>query len=320
MTTSQAITQLEKAVSNQLAVYSQGSQAIFDKLPAIQVTALNQQFPVFEGMLGYAPDSNEGAGGDRTQVLMPPAEYRPAAIFYTDKTYDIPMSTKRAMTAIDDPEGAELIKLVSQGVANSKFVTMDYNIHNAVAQQNYQAGSNIFTIGNINADTAGGGFREAINNAISYLKGILKGMSADRTIMIVIPETAWYKLTASQKLVNYLNGYAEKNANFNMQTINAIFSENAGIAVDVQVAGLRYLESKYNSGNAELIWGEELELYVFASTKSLYADRASIKRLEGIERLNVYQEGNTTKISFYCDYGYYVDVPEAFAKITFTVA
>ena len=50
------------------------------------------------------------------------------------------------------------------------------------------------------------------------------------------------------------------------------------------------------------------------------ADRASIKRLEGIEKLNVYMQGNTTLVDFYCDYGYYIDVPEAFAKVTFTVS
>lgn len=314
------IAMLERAVSNRLAVYTQSSQSVAAKLPPIKVTALNQQFPVFEGMLGYQPDSNTGANGDKTQVLLPPAEYRSAAVFYTDKTFDIPIAAKRSMAVLDDPQGAELVNIISQGIADSKLVTLDYNIHKAIAGQKYTNGTNIFTIGNINADTAGGGFRAAINDAIGYLKSVLKGMNANRTLMIVIPEDAWYKLTASQKLVNYLMGYAQPNANFNIQTLNAIFSENAGINVDVSVAGLRFLSSKYASGNAELVWGEELEFYVFVSTNSLFADRASIKRLEGIELLTPYQEGNTTKIDYYTDYGYYIDVDDAFAKITFTVS
>jgi len=317
---SRDIATLERAVSNKLAAYSQTAQAIFDKLPPIKVNALNMQFPVFEGLLGYSPESNSGIGGDNTQVLLPPSEYLPAAVFYTDKSYTIPLATKRAMSAIDDPEGGEIVKLVTGGVADSKFVTMDYNIHNAIKNQEYTAGTNIFNVGNIHADTAGGAFREAVNNAIKYLKDTLKGMNESRKIIIVIPEAAWYKLTASQKLVNALNGYADKNANFNVQTVNAIFSENGGVAVEVQIAGLRYLPSKYYAGQAELIWGEEMEFYVFASTNSLYADRASIKRLEGIEKLNAYTKGNTTVIDFYCDYGYYIDVKEAFAKVKFTVA
>lgn len=314
------IAQLERAVSNQLAAYSQSSGAIFDKLPPIKVNALNQQFPIFKGMVGYNPNGNQGAGGDRVQTLMDPVEYRPAAVFYTDKTFEIPLSTKRAMSVLDDPEGNELVRLVSQGVSDSKFITMDYNIHNAVKSQKYEAGTNIFTIGNINADTAGGAFRAAINDAISYLKKVLKGMNANRNIIIAIPEEAWNKLTASQKLTNFFNGYAQENAHFNMQTINAIFSQNAGINIDVQVAGLRFLDARYESGDANLVWGEELEFYLFVSTNSLMADRASIKRLEGIEKLNVYMQGNTTNVAFYCDYGYYIDVPEAFAKVTFTVS
>lgn len=314
------IATLERAVSNQMAVYSQSSQSIAMKLPPIKVTALNQQFPVFEGMMGYAPDSNAGIGGDRTQVLLPPSGYKSASVFYTDKKYQITLAAKRSMTVLDDPDGAELVKLVSKGSSDSKLVTMDYNIHNAVKNQSYTNGTNIFTVGNINADTAGGAFRDAINNAIAHIKTALNGLNSDMTIIIAVPEKAWFKLTASQKLVNYLMGYAQPNANFNIQTVNAIFSENAGINVDVSVAGLRFLESKYASGQSELVWGEDLEFYVFASTKSLFSSRASVKRLEGIERLSVEQHGNDTEIFFYCDYGYYIDVPEAFAKVTFTVA
>ena len=314
------IASLERAVSNQLATYSQNSQSVAMKLPPIKVTALNQKFPVFEGMMGYAPDSNSGIGGDRTQVLLPPSSYKSAAVFYTDRTYTITLAAKRSMTVLDDPNGAELVKLVANGNADSKLVTMDYNIHNAVKNQTYNNGTNLFNIGNINADTAGGSFRDGINNAISVVKKALNGFNSAKKLMIVIPEKAWFKLTASQKLANNLMGYAQPNTNINMQTISAIFSENAGINVDVSVAGLRFLEAKYSSGQSELIWGEDLELYVFATTDSLLADRASLKRLAGMEALNVSQAGLATTIQFYCDYGYYVDVPEAFAKVKFTVA
>lgn len=314
------IATLERAVTNQLSKYSQNSQAIFDKLPPIPLTSLNLSLPVFEGMQGYAPDSNEGIGGDKSQTLIQPAKYIPAVTFYTDKTYTIPMSTKRAMSVLDDAEGTELVNMIAKGTAESKFITMDYNIHNAIASQKYNSGTNIFNVGNIHAETAGAGFRVAMNNAIDYLHSVLNGFSDSRKIIVAIPQKAWYQLTASQKLTNFFNGYASKDATFNVQTINSIFSENAGIEVDVNVAGLRFLESKYETGKSKLIWGEELEFYVFASTSSLYTDRASIKRIEGIEKLNVEQRGNTTYIDFYCDYGYVIDTEDAFVKVKFSVA
>lgn len=314
------IATLERAVSNELARYSQDSQAVYSKIFPIKVNSMNPQFPVFEGMQGYNPDGNTGIGGDKTQVLMPPASFRPAAVFQQERQFNIPIAAKRAMAGIDDPEGNELVKIVSQGVLDSKEVTLDYNIHNAVIAQSYTNGTNIFNIGNINADAAGQGLRAGINNAIKYLKDTLNGLSKNKKVIVVIPESAWYKLSASQKLANYLNGYAQASSNVNLTALNSIFTENAGINVEFQVAGLRYLDSKYSKGRAELIWGETDNMYAFVTTDSVYAERASIKRLEGIEMLKADLVGFTTVIDFYCEYGYYIDVPEAFAKLTFSVA
>lgn len=320
MVQAQGIAMLERAVSNKLAVFGQQAQAVSEKLQGIKVTAMNQQFPVFDDMTGYNPNSSSGIGGDNTQVLKPNAEYKPAAIFYTNKVIDIPFGTKRALSALDDPEGKQFINLIAKGIADSKFVTLEYNIHKAITSQVYSNDSNIFSAGNINADSAGSAFREAVNNAISYLKNSLNGMSISRKVIIAIPEKSWYRLTASQRLVNYFNGYAQQNANFNMQTISAIFSENAGINIEVVVGGMRYLDSKFATGTSELIWGDDNAFYIFASTSDMYGDRASIKRLEGIEKLSIYQKGNTTSIDFYTDYGYFVDIDKAFTRVEFTTA
>lgn len=314
------IATLERAVSNELAKYSQDSQGVYSKIFPIKVNSMNPQFPIFEGMQGYNPDGNTGIGGDKVQVLMPPSSFRPAAVFQQERTFNIPIAAKRAMAAIDDPEGNELVKIVTQGVLDSKEVTLDYNIHNAVISQSYTNGANIFACGNINADGAGQSFREGLNNAIKYLKDCLNGLSKSKKVIVVIPENAWYKLCASQKLANYLNGYAQVGSNINVSTLNSIFTENAGINVEFQVAGLRFLDSKFAKGRAELIWGEKLDMYAFVSTDSVYAERASIKRLEGIEMLKADLRGFTTVVDFYCEYGYYIDVPEAFAKITFETA
>lgn len=314
------IVALERAVSNELAKYEQGSQAIYDKIEPVKVNAMNPQFPVFKGMIGYNPNGNTGVGGDKSQVLLTNPEFKPAAVFQQEKNFEIPIAAKRAMAAIDDPEGQELVKLITNGVLASKQVTLDFNIHNAVIAQTYTNGTNIFNAGNINADVAGGGFRGAINDAVAYLKSSLNGLNSNMKIIVVIPESAWYKLTASQKLVNYFNGYANTEANFNLNTINAIFSENAGIKVEFHVAGLRFLDSKFAEGKADLIWNDTDKMYAFVTTSSVFADRASIKRLEGVELLKAEQRGFSTHIDFYCEYGYYIDVPEAFAQVKFETA
>ncbi len=309
------IAQLEVAVSSKLSAYSQESQLISKMLPSIRINSTNQRFPIFEGMNAYNPSAN----GSSVEILEPSTEYKDAAIFYTNKKIEIPLATKRSMTAIDDPDGSQLISLIAKAVAESKFVTLEYNIHKAIAAQKYEAGKNIFTAGNINQDNSGLGFREAVNNAISYLKTTLNGMSHSRRIIMAIPEKSWYKLTASQKLSNFFNGYGMANTNFNIQTIESIFTENSGTNVQAAVGGMRFLDSKFASGESELIWNEDLEFYIFTSTDDVFADRASIKKLEGIERLSVVEDGNNTRIDFYTDYGYYIDKAEAFTKVTFSI-
>lgn len=319
MASSNAIGALERAVSNQIATFSQDSQAIHPILPPIKVNAMNMQFPVFSDMTHYNPNGTTGIGGDHVQVLKPSAEYKPAAVFQTYKEIEIPIGTKRELSVLDDPEGKQLVNLIARMVTDSKLVTLEYNMHSAVLGQTYNT-NNTFSAGNINIEKSGEEFREAVNNGIGYLKSKLNGLNSGHKIVIAMPESAWYRLTASQKLINYFNGYAEKNANYNLQTISAIFSENAGINVEVKVGGLRYLDAKFATGDSELIWNDNDAFYMFVTTSDMFASRASIKRLEGIERMAMENKGLKTCIDFYTDYGYFIDVPDAFVKIPFTTA
>ena len=121
-------------------------------------------------------------------------------------------------------------------------------------------------------------------------------------------------------LANNFNGYSMQNTNFNIQTLEAIFSENASVPVKVTVAGLRDIPIEFFSGDSNLIWSDSLAFYVYVTTSNVLANRASIKLLEGIQLLKVEEQGFSSIVHSYLDYGQFIDLDLAFTKVEFTLA
>lgn len=142
----------------------------------------------------------------------------------------------------------------------------------------------------------------------------MSGISTNRKIIMFVNDKAWAKLSGSQKLVNYFNGY-EKNSNFTSSTIGSIFSDNAQTEVVVKVADMRY--TKNDGSESSPIWGETESIYLFMSSTDPLGDKKSIKRLSGISEIRVWEEGLKTKFECYLDFGYMFDSSSAFARVDF---
>ena len=161
---------LERAVSNQVAIFEQESQSVAKDMNKTKVNSLNMKWPVYEGMRGYAQGSNTGGGGAKTQVLGESVKYLPVDVFTNNTTTEVPIEMKRALMVLDDPMGTQLVSLISKNVVDSRLVVMERNIETAVTGRTYSNGvGNLFQIGDINAidGVAGGAFRKAISDAIS---------------------------------------------------------------------------------------------------------------------------------------------------------
>lgn len=311
------IQQLHRAITDKVAVFGQKASSVYQRIPAIKINSLNPVFPFFNDMTGYQDGGNKGIGGDDSQTLGEGIQYKPGVIHQIDYGKTIPYSLKRSLTVIDDPKGSRAINHIAKGIADSFFVKQERNFKNAIDRVHFQNGVNIFDGGEIHSDTAGKDFRTAVNDAIYYLTLQMQGVSDSRKIMMFTNQKAWGKLTGSQRLVNFFNGYADKDSNFNLQTINAIFSQNAQIEVEMTVANMLYVPRGYQEAQTIPIWGEENVIYIFVASDDPLGDRTAVKRLEGISEIRVWEEGLKTRFECYVDFGYMLDVESAFAKVTF---
>lgn len=314
------IQQLQRAITNNVATFGQEANSVFQKIPPIKINSLNPVFPLFNDMTAYQESGNMGISGDSTQTLGEGIEYKPGVVHQTAFEKTIPFALKRALSVIDDPKGSILVNHISKGIAESMFVRQERNFKNAIDRVSFVNGENIFNAGIIHTDTAAKDFRSAINDAIYYLKTQMQGLPSNRKIMMFMNDRAWATLTGSQKLVNFFNGYAEKNSNFNLQTINSIFSENSQTALELTVADMRYVPEGYQQAQSMPIWGEENSIYIFVASTDVVGDRTAVKRLEGISEIRTWEEGLKTKFECYIDFGYMLDVETAFAKVDFATA
>lgn len=319
-TTHADIIQLQRAITNQVTVFGQKSESVYQAISPIKINSMNPVFPFWNDMTGYQDKGNSGIGGDETQTLGEGIEYKSGFVYQHLLEKTIPIQLKRAASVIDDPKGTILVNHVAKAIADSLFVKQERNFKNAVDKVTFTNGTNIFTAGNIHSDTAAKDFRTAMNLAMYYLESEMQGVSDGRKIIAFMNKKAYATLTGSQKLVNFFNGYAEKNSNFNIQTIEAIFSQNGQIDFDLLVAGMRYIPQGYSQAQSIPIWGEDNSIYLFMASNDPFGDRTCIKRLEGISEMRTWEEGLQTKFQAYIDFGYMFDVESAFARVDFATA
>lgn len=320
MATQAEIIQLQRAISNQVAVFGQKSESVYQAIPSIKINSMNPVFPFWNDMTAYHDEGNSGIGGDLTQTLGDGIEYKSGFVYQHLLERTIPIQLKRAASVIEDPKGVILVNHVAKAIADSLFVKQERNFKNAVDGVTFTNGLNVFNAGNIHSDTAAKDFRSSVNLAIYHLESEMQGVSDGRKVMMFMNKKAYATLTGSQKLTNFFNGYAERNSNFNIQTIEAIFSQNAQMEVNLIVAGMRYLPQGFSQGQTAPIWGEDNSIYIFMASNDPFGDRTAIKRLEGISEMRTWEEGLNTKFQAYVDFGYMFDVETAFARVDFVTA